>query len=163
MNEAHLLIEQHKFSRARLLKTLDEVEASPKAAEAIQWSMPFGRGRAHIGWQMMHCAATLDRYLNVRILGGKPHKAGLVEHYAGGSESKPDRIVTPTEIREALAETVGPYFEYFLNMSPEKLHEKPNEAADRTHLDMMMLMNWHEAHHQGQCHIIWNSFRAIQE
>lgn len=162
MNEAQILIEQHKYARTRLLKTLEEIEGSGMAKDAIHWSMPFGKGRAHIGWQMMHCAATLDRYLNVRILGAQVRNAELVENYAGGSESKTDLIVTPQQIRSALEETSAPYFDYFIKLDPAKLREKPNAAADRTHLDILMLLSWHEAHHQGQCHIIWNSFKAQQ-
>jgi len=162
MTETNILIEQHKYARMRLLKTLEEIEQSGIAKEAIHWSMPFGKGRAHIGWQMLHCAATLDRYLNVRILQGQPRNAELVASYAGGSESNVDLIVTPQQIRMALEETSAPYFEYFLKLDPAKLREKPHADADRTHLDILFLLNWHEAHHQGQCHIIWNSFKAIQ-
>ncbi len=162
MNEAHVLIEQHRYNRMRLLKTLEEIEGSGMAKEAIHWSMPFGKGRAHIGWQMMHCAATLDRYLNVRILAGQARNAELVENYAGGSESKTDLIVTPQQIRASLDETTAPYFDYFLKLDPAKLREKPHAAADRTNLEILMLLSWHEAHHQGQCHIIWNSFKAVQ-
>lgn len=160
MNEVQTLIEQHRYCRVRLLKTLEEIEQSGMAKAAIHWSMPFGKGRAHIGWQMMHCAATLDRYLNVRILNQTPKNQSLVDNYAGGSESRVDYIVTPQEIRGALEEATEPYFDYFLNLDASKLREKPHPAADRTHLDILLLLTWHEAHHQGQCHIIWNSFKA---
>ncbi|MBL8018773.1 MAG: DinB family protein [Leptospirales bacterium] len=163
MSIASTLVEQHRYARSRLLGTLADIEKSEKATEALGWMMPFGKGRAHIAWQMMHCAATLDRYLNVRVLGKEPAFPDLVAKFAGGSESSAERVPTFAEIREALDQTAEPYFKYFETLSDEKLNQKANEAADRTQLQVMLLLNWHESHHQGQCHLIWNSFKAREQ
>ena len=51
-----------------------------------------GPGRAHIGWQAMHCAATHDRYLNVGLRGGQPRDAALVANFAGGSTPSDQKV-----------------------------------------------------------------------
>jgi hypothetical protein len=158
--EINTLIEQHRFIRNRLLKLLGEIEASEKVREALLWMMPFGKGRAHISWQMLHCAATLDKYLNVRILQGVAFDPELVELYGGGSASDPAAYVEPAAIREILERTTEPYYQYYLSIVPERLDDPPYQGADRTHREILYLLNWHEASHQGQCQIIWNSFRA---
>jgi len=162
MNAVELLIEQHKFGRGRLMATLADIEKSGHATEALHWMMPFGKGRAHMAWQMLHCAATMDRYLNVRILGGEPSNPQLIADYASGSVCRADLLVGPEEIRERLEEVTLPYYQYFLALDPSRWNEKPNPQADRTHFEMLMLISWHEAHHQGQCHIIWNSFKTTK-
>ncbi|MCE9598942.1 MAG: DinB family protein [Spirochaetia bacterium] len=160
MSIATTLIAQHKFVRNRLLVTLTDIEKSENPQEALAWMMPFGKGRAHIAWQMMHCAATLDRYLNVRVFGKEPLFPDLVARFAGGSESLAQVVPTSLEIRQALDQTTEPYFKYFESLTDDRLNQKANEAADRTQMEVMFLLNWHESHHQGQCHLIWNSFKA---
>ncbi|HEX5242673.1 MAG TPA: hypothetical protein VFW23_05365, partial [Tepidisphaeraceae bacterium] len=59
------------FSRNRLLGTLETIEKSGQDMSKVLAWRP-GPGRAHIGWQAMHCAATHDKYLNVNIKGAKP-------------------------------------------------------------------------------------------
>lgn len=58
-----------EFTRGRLLGILDTIEKSGQDVNKILAWRP-GAGRAHIGWQAMHCAATHDRYVNVRLKGG---------------------------------------------------------------------------------------------
>ncbi len=160
MSPVEALLRQHEFVRARLLKTLDDIEASPFAQEALHWKMPFGKGRAHIAWQMMHCAATIDRYLHMRLQEKEPAHAKLSEHYGAGTTADAALHVSPREIREALALTFEPYRNYLSKLDDSRLPEKPFEKSDRTHMDIMTMLAWHEAHHQGQCHLIWNSFQA---
>src|SRR5437016_3176471 len=63
------------FARTRLLTTLDTIEKSGQdAAKVLAWRP--GPGRAHIGWQAMHCAATHDRYLNVGVKGRRAARRG---------------------------------------------------------------------------------------
>ncbi|MDH5655875.1 MAG: DinB family protein [Spirochaetia bacterium] len=160
MKEAEIYIEQHKFIRKKLLDLLDEISSSEFSEESLHWMMPFGNpGRAHISWQFMHCAATLDRYLNARILSGNVKDEKLVNGFAGGSIPDPAKIIAPDEIRMQLEKTTEPYFQYFLSLEESRLSEMPNPDAGRTHREILQLLNWHEAHHHGQCQIIWNSFR----
>jgi len=159
--EINTLIEQHRYIRSRFLKLLAEIESSDHSKEALVWMMPFGEGRAHITWQMMHCAATLDKYLHLRLQNHKePADPALVEQYGGGSKADKNRIVAPEEIRATLEKTTQPYYEFFHALLPEALDDKPFPDSDRTFREILYLLNWHEANHQGQSQIIWNSFRA---
>ena len=160
MKESEVYIDQHKFIRERVLKLLDEIAASEKSEEALHWRMPFGEpGRAHIAWQFMHCAATLDRYLNVRILASDVKNKDLVDRYAGGSTPDSKNIVTPAEIKSQLAQCTEPYYNYFLSIDDKNMTDVPNPETGKTHREILQLLNWHEAHHHGQCQIIWNSFQ----
>lgn len=84
MNPIETFLEQHTYIRSRLIGLLKEIEDSGKAEEALYWKLPYGeKGRAHIHWQVLHCAATLDRYLNVRVLKQNPKNEKLVAGFAG--------------------------------------------------------------------------------
>ena len=143
MNEITALIDQHKYIRSRVIGFIKEIEATPYAQEALQWSMPFGKGRAHIAWQLMHCAATYDRYLHLRILNQEPKNQELVKAYGNGSVPNHKIIVKVEEILSALDTTTKPYYDYFESLSPEKINDKPHLAAEKTHKEILHLLNWH--------------------
>ena len=160
MTEIQALIEQNYYNRKRLLGILREISQHPSCEEALHWQMPFGSGRAHIGWQFMHCAATYDRYIHVRLKKGEPRDKILVERYAGGSKPEAGIKVTPQEIEKTLEESTHPFYDFFQNLPVEKLNEKPHPDADRTFREVLHLLNWHEAEHSGQIQITWNAFKA---
>jgi len=161
MKESEVYIDQHKFIRERILKLLNEVSGSADSTEALHWMLPFGKpGRAHMAWQFMHCAATLDRYLNVRILSASAKNQEMIDRFAGGSKPDPDLIVSPEEIKSYLMETTEPYYRYVLSLDDAVMMAVPNPELGRTYREALQLLNWHEAHHHGQCQIIWNSFRS---
>ena len=86
----------------RLLGTLDAIEKSGQdPAKVLSWRP--GPGRAHIGWQAMHCAATHDRYLNTGILQGSPKDAELVANFAGGTTPSDSNVPSLAMIREKLS------------------------------------------------------------
>jgi hypothetical protein len=158
----HLLIEQHKFNRARLIFLINEINNSNHFESAFYWKLPFGEnGRAHIAWQVLHCAATLDKYLNIRLLNIEPKDPTFVKMY--GSGSKPDSNIKHSldYILEKLDETSNHYFEYFLKLEEKSLNEKPKSGFEKTHKEILLLLNWHEAEHTGQCQIIWNSYKTL--
>ena len=162
MNEIKALLDQHKYIRSRVIGFIREIEATPYSQEALHWSMPFGKGRAHIAWQLMHCAATYDRYLNFRILNQDARYPDLVKAYGNGSVPNPKIIVKVEEILSALETTTSPYYNYFQSLPPEKIQDKPHLAAEKTHREILHLLNWHEASHMGQAQITWNAFRAFR-
>jgi hypothetical protein len=150
------------FSHGRLLGLLDTIEKSGHAPAALAWRP--GPGRAHVGWQAMHLAATLDRYLNARLLGGEPSDPPLVENFASGSTPADDRVPTLAEIRASLAAHHGAFRAYVAGLTPADLArvlDLPNNVR-RTVGESIMLLTWHEAHHQGQIHLTWNCFKAAQ-
>src|SRR5438309_1228825 len=76
------------FTRTRLLGTLDSIEKTAKekrhdVAKVLAWRP--GPGRAHIGWQAMHCAATHHKYVHVNLLGTAPSDPALLSDFGGGS------------------------------------------------------------------------------
>src|SRR3954465_2713659 len=95
------LLAQLDFTRARLIGILDAIEKSGQdPAKVLAWRP--GPGRAHIGWQAMHCAATHDKYLNVTRGGGQPRDPALVANFAGGSTPSDQNVPDLASIRAAL-------------------------------------------------------------
>ena len=137
MNEITSLINQHKFIRNRSIGLIREITSNSYGQEALQWSMPFGKGRAHIAWQFMHCAATYDRYLNFRILNQEAKYPDLVKAYGNGSVPNSKLIVKVEEILSALEITTKPYYNYFESLSPERIEEKPHLEAEKTHREIL--------------------------
>lgn len=149
------------FSRSRLLGTLDAIEKSGQPAAQVLGYRP-GPGRAHIGWQFMHCAATHDRYLNVRLLNGKEKDTALVSTYGGGSTPSDTAVPTFADIRSKLEQTFAPFRQFIVSAS-EADFQKPVSFPNNTIKSVsesVLLMAWHEAHHQGQIHLTWNMYKA---
>jgi hypothetical protein len=144
------------FSRTRLLNILSTIERSGQdLIKVLAWRP--GPGRAHIGWQAMHCAATHDKYLNVVLKGGKPRDEALVANFGGGSTPSDQNIPDLTTILSTLETTYPPFREYVLNASPEEMERKL--PSGRTLAESVLLFTWHEAHHQGQIHLTWNLYK----
>jgi len=144
------------FSRSRLLGILDTIEKSvPDYAQALAWRP--GPGRAHMGWQAMHCAATHDKYLNVVLKGGKPHDEALVANFGGGSVPSDQAVPALGAIRAVLESNYAPFRAYVAGLSADDLARKL--ASGRTMGESIILLTWHEAHHQGQIHLTWNMYK----
>src|SRR5437868_2984392 len=95
------------FARNRLLGTLDMIEKTARErghdiTKVLGWRP--GPGRAHIGWQAMHCAATHDKYLNVALLGKAPKDEALVKNFGGGSTPSDENVPALAAIRDALGD-----------------------------------------------------------
>lgn len=146
-----------EFARGRTLGTIERIEKLPNAAAALAWRP--GPGRAHLGWQLMHLAATDDRMLNVRFLGGKEKDPALVAAFGGGSTPSDDNVPSLAQIKSALAEHRGRVLEYLRSLNNAELDKNP-ACPDRTLRDWLLILGWHEAHHQGQAHLTLNLFQA---
>ena len=155
------LLAQLDFTRSRLLGTLDAIEKSGQEMSKVLAYRP-GAGRAHIGWQFMHCAATHDRYLHANIRKTPPKDEELVNNFAGGSTPSDQIVPTVAEIRAKLAATLGPFREFVSSLRDEDLAVKfvGRDGKERTIGEAIVLMCWHEAHHQGQIHLSWNIYKA---
>lgn len=144
------------FGSARLLNTLSTIEGSGQDVRKVFAWRP-GPGRAHIGWQAMHCAATLDRYLNVGVKGGKPQDEALVASFAGGSKPSDENVPDLASVRAALERCYAHFRDHVAALQPADLERKlPN---GRTLGESIILLAWHEAHHQGQIHLTWNLYK----
>lgn len=160
--EIQTLLTQHRYIRTRLLQLLKEIEDSGNANEALHFRIKVGFSeRAHIGWQMLHCAATYDRYINFRILEKDVNDKKLVEQYGAGSVPDSSIIVTPDFIRSKLEETTKLYYDYFNSLNIPSLDILPHPKSERSYREILMILNWHEAEHMGQCQITWNTFKSM--
>lgn len=154
------------FARTRLLMTLDGIEKVARERnldiqQILAWRP--GPGRAHMGWQFLHCAATHDKYLNVNLLG-KPqaNDPALVANYGGGSTPSDENVPTPAAIRDALRGPVEAFKAYVASLDAAGLERRipgPNNTT-RSVAEAILMLTWHEAHHQGQVHLTWNLYKA---
>lgn len=155
------ILAMYDFGRARLLGTLDAIEKSGQdVAKVLAWRP--GPGRAHIAWQAMHCAATHDRYLNKLLLNKPVNDEALCADYGGGSTPSDANIPSLDEIRSTLNKTLVPVKAFIQNVSSDelaKVQTMPN-GTQRTVAESLILLAWHEAHHQGQIHLTWNLYKA---
>jgi uncharacterized damage-inducible protein DinB len=150
-----------EFSRMRLLAVLETIEKSGQdVGKVLAWRP--GPGRAHIGWQAMHCAATHDRYLNVGVLQGAVKDESLVANYAGGTTPSDANIPTLATIRQKLSATFEPFKKFVSEQSPQSLDKQIPAPGGKTRSvgEAVVLLTWHEAHHQGQIHLTWNLYKA---
>ncbi|HEX4054773.1 MAG TPA: DinB family protein [Tepidisphaeraceae bacterium] len=150
-----------EFSRARLLGTLETIEKSGQdAGKVLAWRP--GPGRAHIGWQAMHCAATHDKYLNVGLLQGSVKDEALVSNFGGGSTPADNNVPTLSAIRQKLSATLEPLKKFVSEQTPTSLTRQIAAPGGKTRsvAESIILLPWHEAHHQGQIHLTWNLYKA---
>lgn len=154
------LLAMYDFGHARLLESLQTIEKSgADPAKVLAWRP--GAGRAHIAWQAMHCAATLDNYVNARLHGGKPGDPDLVARYGGGSTPADDHIPDLATIRQALEKHGKPFRDYLAKANASELSQKKMFGkTERTVGEALVLLIWHETHHQGQIHLTWNLYKA---
>jgi uncharacterized damage-inducible protein DinB len=153
-------IAAYQFNRGRTLALLTRAEKEPNPRQVLGWRP--GPGRAHVAWQLMHIAITEELFATERLLPeAKPAWPDLVPRFRGGS-TPDDEIPSPEEIRRILTEsrehllaTLIRFGDHDLNTQPEGLPEGLKKQNFKL-LDVLYLLSWHEAHHQGQAHITLN-------
>ncbi|MFO0803227.1 MAG: DinB family protein [Gemmataceae bacterium] len=144
------------FIRTKTKGLVDAVAALPDPAAALAWQP--GPGRANIGWQLLHIAATDDRHLNARMNLGEPANPDLVKRYAGGST--PDQnLPSLAEITAYLDERRAAMLAHLRSLKDSDLANKPNDKAPWVYNEWFQVLAWHEAHHHGQAHLTLNLFK----
>jgi len=145
-----------EFVRAKTKGLVDAVAALPDPAAALAWQP--APGRANIGWQILHIAATDDRHLNARMKGGEPVNPDFVKRYAVGSV--PDQnLPTLAEIVTYLDDRRAAMLAHLRSLSDADLPNKPNEKAPWVYNEWFQVLAWHESHHHGQAHLTLNLFK----
>jgi uncharacterized damage-inducible protein DinB len=160
MNTIQILTHSFEFNRARTLATLDEIEKLPQPAAALAYRL--GPGRAHIGWQLLHVGITEEIFATERLAPDKPAQwTELWPRFRGGSKPDDD-VPSAAAIREILGESRQRLLATLATYSDDRLGEIPPPLAQRklTFLDVLHILSWHEAHHQGQAHAALNSYRS---
>ncbi|MFO0946730.1 MAG: DinB family protein [Planctomycetota bacterium] len=154
--------ELRAFNRGRTLALLDEVAKEPNPAALLGWRP--GPGRAHISWQIMHIAVTEEIFATERLNPSKtPKWTDLWPRFRGGS-TPDDNIPSLDQLREVLAGARERLFETLQGYTEDRLSEVPEalKARGLTVLDVLHIISWHEAHHQGQAHLTRNLYKASQ-
>jgi hypothetical protein len=136
---------------------LAAIEKAPNPAAVLGWRP--APGRAHIGWQLMHIAATDDRHLNARMRGGEPTSPELVRRFAGGS-TPDDEVPTLAQVREYVEGQRAALLAHLRTLSEAQIEQKPNEQAPWTYREWVEVLAWHESHHHGQAHLTLNLYKA---
>ncbi len=163
MSTIEVMTKSFEFNRARTLAFLDEIEKLPNPQAALAWRP--GPGRAHIGWQLMHIGITEELFATERLAPDKaPKWTELWPRFRGGS-TPDDDVPAPTAIRSVLAESRQRLLDTLGTYTDARLGEIPPALAQRklTFLDVLHILSWHEAHHQGQAHATLNGYRALEK
>jgi uncharacterized damage-inducible protein DinB len=162
-NTIATFVESYKFDRVRTLGLLESIQKLPDPQQALLWRP--GPGRAYIGWQLMHIGITEDIFASERLA---PHKPGrfteLWPRFRGGSKPD-DRLPPAEEIRKILDEARADLLATLAEYSEDRLGEIPAALKERglTIREVLDVLGWHEAHHQGQAHLTLNLFKAAHQ
>lgn len=150
---------QWELNRTRTLAKLDEIAKLPYPEAILGWRP--GPGRAHIAWQLMHIGVTEELFATERLIGTAPGFADLLPRFRGGST--PDDIIpTVDRIRDVLdasrthlQQTISTLQESDLAIITPAMKERGLNIGQ-----VLLILSWHEAHHQGQAHITLNLWKA---
>ena len=159
---ADIFVGSYRLNRERTLALLDKVEQQADPLAVLAWRP--GPGRAHIGWQLMHIGVTEELFATERLA---PEKTGswqeLWPRFRGGS-TPDDDLPAPPLIRRTLNEGREHLLATLATFGDDRLGEIPAALAARnlTVRDVLHILGWHEAHHQGQAHITLNLYLASQ-
>lgn len=162
MNTVAVFLESYEFHRGRTLALLDQVEKLPDPIAALGFRP--GPGRAHAAWQLMHIGVTEDSFATQRLAPHKTPRFGQLWNRFRGGSTPDDDIPSPEQIRQVLGESRAMLRETLSEIGDDRLDEIPPALAQRglTMRQILSLLGWHEAHHQGQAHLTLNLFRATQ-
>ena len=149
----------YEFNRHRTLGLLDQIDEQPDPQAVLAWRP--GPGRAHIGWQLMHIGITEEIFATERLA---PNKQGsftdLWPRFRGGSRPDDD-VPSSAGIRRVLGEARDHLIDTLEGYGDDRLEEVPVALAERglTVRQVLYILGWHEAHHQGQAHITFNLYK----
>lgn len=160
MSTIETFARSYRFYRDRTLSLLEAVEREPDPQAVLAWRP--GPGRAHIGWQLTHIAVTEEIFATERLAPEKPGAwSELWPRFRGGS-TPDDHVPSAATIRDLLVGTRAHLLETLSTYTDARLGEIPEalRARNLTVLDVLYIIGWHEAHHQGQAHLTLNLYRA---
>lgn len=150
---------QWELNRTRTLAKLDEIAKLPNPEAILGWRP--GPGRAHIAWQLMHIGVTEELFATERLIGTAPGFADMLPRFRGGS-TPDDSIPTVDRIRDVLdasrthlQQTVSTLQDSDLAIITPAMKERGLNIGQ-----VLLILAWHEAHHQGQAHITLNLWKA---
>lgn len=163
MSVIETYIKLWETNRRRTEAVLDRIEKTGRAEDVLGWRP--GPGRAHIAWQLMHIGITEELFATERLNAGAPDYPELVPRFRGGS-TPDDEIPSAAQIREVLAHSRKHLLATVNSISDEALETTPEgflQERGWTIQQMLHILSWHEAHHQGQAHLALNLWSASHE
>jgi uncharacterized damage-inducible protein DinB len=155
-----VLIKLYAFHRTRTLGLLTRAEQLGDPRQVLGWRP--GPQRAHVAWQLMHIGVTEEIFATQRLAPDKvPTFAELWPRFRGGS-TPDDDIPSVEQIRQVLADSRAQLLDTLSRFGEQNLGDIPAALKERglTLLDVLHIISWHEAHHQGQGHITLNLYQA---
>lgn len=159
MSVVKTLANSYLFYRTRTLGLLDKIEQDGELG-ALGWRP--GLGRAHIAWQLMHIGITEEIFATERLAPHKPRSfVDLWPRFRGGS-TPDEHLPSVADIRSILSQSREHLLATLDEYDDSRLSEIPAALKERglTVLDVLHIIGWHEAHHQGQAHLTYNLYRA---
>lgn len=159
MSIIETLIKSFEFNRPRTLGLLDKIAELPDPKGALGWRP--GPGRAHIAWQLTHIGVTEELFATERLAPGKTGAfQELWPRFRGGS-TPDDDIPAAADIRRLLSESRAHLLDTLRGYTDDRLGEIPPFFKERglSLHDVLHIISWHEAHHQGQAHITLNLYK----
>lgn len=160
MNTVAIFLDAYRFNRERTLALLDKIRQESDATQVLSWRP--GPGRANIGWQLMHIGVTEEIFATERLNPARsPAFSELWPRFRGGSMPE-DESPAVTTVRQVLDESRQHLIETLSGYGEDRLDEVPPAMAARnlTVRQILALIGWHEAHHQGQAHVTFNLYQA---
>ncbi|MCE9598148.1 MAG: DinB family protein [Spirochaetia bacterium] len=152
-----VVIAQLNFARGSTDKMLDEMEKTGKADQVLTWRA--GPGRAPIGWQIMHLAATEDRFANKLLHNGTAVSETWIKEFESGKPAG-DSVPKMAEVRKYLKDTRAALEKSIMDFDLSKLDAKPAAEVPFDNRRIFQIMLWHEPHHQGQALATFNLYKA---
>jgi uncharacterized damage-inducible protein DinB len=159
MTTADLFVQSYQFYRKRTLDLLDRIEKEPDPPRVLGWRPR--PGRAHIAWQLMHVGVTEELFASQRLAQKPGAWTELWPRFRGGS-TPDDNIPSPQLIREVLSGSREHLLATLKEIGDDRLGEIPEYFKERglSVREVLYIIGWHEAHHQGQAHITLNLYKA---
>lgn len=148
-----------EFNRIMTLKMLDEIDQLNDPLSALAHRP--GPQRAHIAWQLMHVAITEELFATDRLRKTPSDLTDWFPQFQKGSIAD-SNIPSVDVIRTILAQSRKNLLETISLITEEELDQVPAGLADRgwTNQTALQIICWHEPHHQGQAHLLFNSWKA---
>jgi uncharacterized damage-inducible protein DinB len=84
-----------------------------------------------------------------------------VQNFAGGSTPSDANVPSMDTIKQTLETTYTKTKAYLTTLTPADLQKSMDFGnVKRTVAESLILLGWHEGHHQGQIHLTWNIYKA---
>ncbi|WP_298869438.1 DinB family protein [uncultured Gimesia sp.] len=155
------IVQLLEFNRLMTLKLLEEIAQTKDPIAALTYQP--GPQRAHIGWQIMHIAITEEAFATERLRSTSSKLTDWFPQFQKGSVAD-NNLPAVDVIQSVLAQSRVNLLDAISQITEEDLDLIPDGLTERgwTNRRALQILCWHEAHHQGQAHFLFNSWKSKQ-